>query len=142
MGKSSAAFIVFAVFAMAACEPSTSPKVSEESAAKVLLPAEQIFESRVTLDDIVERLLPSIGDAQAETSLRIELAAFSSNLAGGNRPRARASLNAAQAIVDDLAERTSSGKSESPDVSAIRIALVQAEASLQKLEKLQADNQQ
>lgn len=141
MGKSSTAIIAVATFAAVACEPATSTVTPTASAAKVLLPTQDIFETRLSLDDVVERLLPSIGDANSEANLRIQLAAFKSSLAGGDRVAAQRSLGSAVSIVNDLSERTSTGKFESPEIGAIRIALSQAEASLQKLEKLQTETQ-
>lgn len=141
MGKSSTAFIAVATFAIAACEPATSTIAPAAPAAKVLLPTQDILENRLSLDDVVERLLPSIGDENADPNLRIQLAVFKSGLAGGDRAAAQRSLGSAMSLVNQLSERTSSGKFESPEIGAIRVALSQAEASLQKLEKLQIENQ-
>lgn len=142
MGKRSTALFVLTMVATVSCDQSTAPNVSAEATAKVLLPQQDIAVSRLNVSDVIERLLPSIGDDKAEARLRIELAAFESQLAGGDKEGARKSLSAAHASLNDLAERTKSGKFESADIGAVRIALSEAEVSLTKLEKLQAQNQQ
>lgn len=138
MRNGSFALLVSASLAIVACDSPTEPAVSPESAAKVLLPSVILLSTRSNLDDVVDRLLPSVGDAAGESELRIELAAFQSHLAAGDATRAEASLKRATGSLDALADRTPSANA---DIDAIRIAFTEARLSLQSLQKIQAEGQ-
>jgi hypothetical protein len=89
------------------------------------VPAYQLAALSVALDDLVERVLPPLGDAEAARSLRPTLEDLSAALVTGNTARLEPALRAAHQRLEQLDGTPALVEEHGADLAAIRLVLEQ-----------------
>lgn len=82
---------------------------------------------RFALDDIVERVIPALGDASATQALRTPVASLATAVASRDRGAATERLAAARSALDAFRRDGDQDQSRVADIDAVAIALAQVD---------------
>jgi hypothetical protein len=131
------------IVAFVGCESTSSTKPAEsfQKVSAAQLPASVLADTRTNVGDVMDRLIPALGNVAAESSLRVNLASYQSSLANGDAAAAERSLTKVEQVLTKLSETTGASAS-AQEIDAVRIALHQAERALTTLKKVQTEDAQ
>jgi hypothetical protein len=110
--------------ALAACatDAPTTPPAQAPDAPSLAVSGERLDALVATLDDANVRLLPALGDADAQSRLAADLARVNDALAGGDANALAASLDAAHATLAEI-QALDPESSAAADLDALALAL-------------------